>query len=52
MRIGEELREMDDQTQRNILLEFEQNRDFSAEFIEGFTENDLDIQALKNGDTL
>lgn len=52
VRIGEELREMDDQTQRNILLELEQNRDFSAEFIEGFTENDLDIQALQKMETL
>ncbi len=44
MRVGEELHEMDDQTQRNILLE--QDTDFSAQIVSGITMDDVDSDAL------
>lgn len=45
MRVNEELRVMDDGTQRNILIEG--NLDFSAEIATGATIDDLSVEALE-----
>ena len=46
MRVGDELQDMDSSTLRNILNE--KLEDFSAEFCNCATLNDLDLKALNN----